>query len=71
MSSSQLGYLTTSKSLAIFPGILLVSIEKLKKFQIFYLSNHGETSWNEIAKYIGEVGLGIESFSKKWQKLKN
>ena len=71
--SDQLGYLTTSKSLAIFSWNLISKHREIEKIpNILHYCNQGETSWNEIAKYIGEVGLELNLFQKmaKIEKIK-
>ena len=64
--SDQFGYLTTSKYLAIFCWNLITKHSKIENIpKILHYCNQGETSWNEIANYIGEFGQELNLFKKK------
>ena len=63
--SDQFGYLTTSKYLAIFCWNLITKHSKIENIpKILHYCNQGETSWNEIANYIGEFGQELNLFKK-------
>lgn len=64
--SDQIGYLTSSISLAEFCWNLVINHSKINNIpKILHFCNEGETSLHEIAKYIGEVGEELNLFKKK------